>query len=376
MLQNRWRSVCALSAGGIALLYWRLRLAGAPPTFASADNPAARDPSIITRTLTFAYLPVFNFYLLVYPFHLSFDWSMDSIPRITTLLDPRNIVTALFYTVLSKVAWKAFRNEFKDRLAESKEIKIYKSRGNAKTKYKTNYRQPIRVGAESGDRRAYHVPHRESGTKRQLCPCTGCKHSLSEEHTGACRTINNNNYTHQSCVCAVLDAKTRVKTPLVCNSPRVAMLTFVAFMTLPFVPASNALFYVGFVVAERVVYLPSVGFCLLVGLGAGAATRGWRREEWKSRVFMGSLLLLLLAMCGRTMKRNLDWRDEEGLFRSALHINPPKGEHTFVYLPIILNIYSVLFSKPIDLYLTCLRLFVKLVTRIKKNRSQTLLFVC
>jgi hypothetical protein len=31
------------------------------PVFAKADNPAAASGSILTRTLTFLYLPVFNF---------------------------------------------------------------------------------------------------------------------------------------------------------------------------------------------------------------------------------------------------------------------------------------------------------------------------
>lgn len=35
----------------------------------------------------------------------------------------------------------------------------------------------------------------------------------------------------------------------------------------PFLPATNLLFPVGFVVAERVLYLPSMGFCLLVAFG-------------------------------------------------------------------------------------------------------------
>ena len=39
-----------------------------------------------------------------------------------------------------------------------------------------------------------------------------------------------------------------------------------AWLVLPFVPASNVLFPVGFVVAERVVYAPSVGYCLLLAL--------------------------------------------------------------------------------------------------------------
>ena len=38
-------------------------------------------------------------------------------------------------------------------------------------------------------------------------------------------------------------------------------------MVLPFIPASNLFFPVGFVVAERVLYMPSMGFCMLVALG-------------------------------------------------------------------------------------------------------------
>ncbi|KAG8261392.1 Protein O-mannosyl-transferase tmtc3 [Homalodisca vitripennis] len=40
-----------------------------------------------------------------------------------------------------------------------------------------------------------------------------------------------------------------------------------AFLALPFLPASNLFFPVGFVVAERVLYMPSMGFCMLVAYG-------------------------------------------------------------------------------------------------------------
>jgi hypothetical protein len=38
-------------------------------------------------------------------------------------------------------------------------------------------------------------------------------------------------------------------------------------LVIPFLPATNIFFRVGFVIAERVLYLPSVGFCLLVIVG-------------------------------------------------------------------------------------------------------------
>lgn len=38
-------------------------------------------------------------------------------------------------------------------------------------------------------------------------------------------------------------------------------------MVFPFLPASNLFFPVGFVIAERILYIPSMGFCLLVAYG-------------------------------------------------------------------------------------------------------------
>ncbi len=40
-----------------------------------------------------------------------------------------------------------------------------------------------------------------------------------------------------------------------------------ALLIMPFIPASNIFFPVGFVVAERILYTPSMGFCMLVALG-------------------------------------------------------------------------------------------------------------
>lgn len=40
-----------------------------------------------------------------------------------------------------------------------------------------------------------------------------------------------------------------------------------ALVVVPFLPASNIFFTVGFVVAERVLYLSSIGSCLITVLG-------------------------------------------------------------------------------------------------------------
>ena len=50
-------------------------------------------------------------------------------------------------------------------------------------------------------------------------------------------------------------------------------LQSLSLIVLPFVPASNLFFPVGFVVAERILYTPSLGFCMIVALGFDILTQ-------------------------------------------------------------------------------------------------------
>ncbi len=73
--------------------------------------------------------------------------------------------------------------------------------------------------------------------------------------------------------------------------------------------------------AERILYLPSVGFCLLVGAGMN---RLFRKDAVKEAACCIGLLVII-ALGYRTVQRNEDWKDEESLYRSGIPINPPKG---------------------------------------------------
>ncbi|XP_048404960.1 protein O-mannosyl-transferase TMTC3 isoform X2 [Stegostoma tigrinum] len=90
-----------------------------------------------------------------------------------------------------------------------------------------------------------------------------------------------------------------------------------SFMVLPFIPASNLFFPVGFVVAERVLYVPSMGFCFLVA-------HGWKKiaDAWnlKKLSWIG-LMILLVAHASKTIYRNWDWESEYTLFMSGLKVN-------------------------------------------------------
>ncbi|TKR61255.1 hypothetical protein L596_028388 [Steinernema carpocapsae] len=88
----------------------------------------------------------------------------------------------------------------------------------------------------------------------------------------------------------------------------------VAFLVIPFLPASNIFTYVGFVVAERILYLPSVGFCLLIAM-----------IYEKSGDYKKAFYVILVLFALRSVARNDDWNDEERLYRSAVEINPAKA---------------------------------------------------
>lgn len=45
------------------------------------------------RMLTFCYLAAFNWWLVLCPSTLSHDWQMGSIPLLTSISDPRNLLT-------------------------------------------------------------------------------------------------------------------------------------------------------------------------------------------------------------------------------------------------------------------------------------------
>jgi hypothetical protein len=134
-------------------------------------------------------------------------------------------------------------------------------------------------------------------------------------------------------------------------------------LVIPFLPATNALFHVGFVVAERVLYIPSMGYAMLIGVGVdrlakhlelkaskkddnrrrllyvgdceGVRRRGSRtaaRLSIRSAGKHGLLCCLaatLAVLCVRSAVRNRDWVDEKALYSSGIPINPAKCESIF-----------------------------------------------
>ncbi len=95
-----------------------------------------------------------------------------------------------------------------------------------------------------------------------------------------------------------------------------------AMTVFPFLPASNLFFPVGFVVAERVLYLPSMGFCLLVAYGCHRMQRMSKRMKSSTiQILLSSILIFLISVfAAKTFTRNWDWKDELTIFNSGLKV--------------------------------------------------------
>ncbi|XP_073070882.1 protein O-mannosyl-transferase TMTC2 isoform X4 [Manis javanica] len=246
-----------------------------PPSFSNSDNPAADSDSLLARTLTFFYLPTKNLWLLLCPDTLSFDWSMDAVPLLKTICDCRNLHTVAFYSGLGFLAYCGLKSSSLEKESNGK--------------FLTNGKQNANGHSCHSD-----VEYRNSEIKPNFA---------SKAENG----IKNN-------------ASQRTQLP---STENLVVLSL-SLLIIPFVPATNLFFYVGFVIAERVLYIPSMGFCLLVTVGARALYVKVQKRFLKSLIFYATATLIVFYGL-KTAIRNGDWQNEEMLYRSGIKVNPAKA---------------------------------------------------
>ena len=85
-----------------------------------------------------------------------------------------------------------------------------------------------------------------------------------------------------------------------------ALTLGLSFMALTFALVSNLLFPIGTIMGERLLYLPSAGFC--VALAAGLAAVG------RAPAFAATVAVIVGLYGGRTLERNPVWREPLGFF--------------------------------------------------------------
>lgn len=304
------------------------------------ENPIPFADSRVTRVLSTGYLHARYTWLLFMPLHLSADWSFSCIPLVEHWADVRNLATLALYCYLLYTALAA---------------------------------QPISLMGQLWHVAVHAVRPEQSRSKVRLQPSLAANgkaaaKSKPEEPSGSPTAA----YTGGSASASAASAAS-------CARRRWRLLVLVGLVVAPFFPASNVLFYVGTFIGERLLYSPSIGFCLLVAelLGAvlpdtwqqqGATAQqpeaegklqttpqqgvdaakqqgsdqhlptpkpGLKAESKRagspptSHRNLGVLLLcgvLLAGYSARTVLRNQDWWDEERLFVAALRVCPDSAK--------------------------------------------------
>jgi tetratricopeptide (TPR) repeat protein len=105
---------------------------------------------------------------------------------------------------------------------------------------------------------------------------------------------------------------------------RVRLVSFgLLFFFLNLAPVLNAPWMAANVFTERYLYLPTVGFCWVLGW---AGTTLWRATTSHSAWWRGIVVVSVLAIAAlctlRIIRRNRDWHDNETFYKATLALQP------------------------------------------------------
>lgn len=102
--------------------------------------------------------------------------------------------------------------------------------------------------------------------------------------------------------------------------PVAALAVGLATFFITFLPVSNFGLRIGTVMAERLLYLPSVGFLIMVG--ALLQWAWWRARGAARPALMALLALVTVAGAARCMSRSRDWHDDLTLHAATARSSP------------------------------------------------------
>ncbi len=85
---------------------------------------------------------------------------------------------------------------------------------------------------------------------------------------------------------------------------------------------SNLVIGIGTIMAERLLYLPSLGFCLAAPLAARWLLRRSRPGPWGDRIFVAIFAVAVALHGERALVRNRDWVSDERLLLGDLEVSP------------------------------------------------------
>jgi tetratricopeptide (TPR) repeat protein len=108
----------------------------------------------------------------------------------------------------------------------------------------------------------------------------------------------------------------------------------IAWIGVTLTPVVNLLFPIGTIMAERLLFLPSVGFCAIAALGINRLESRLLAEAGSAVRRALAALLVPIAIVGyglRTEVRYLDWRDDYTIAKSAIGVSPGSTKAHFNY---------------------------------------------
>ena len=98
-------------------------------------------------------------------------------------------------------------------------------------------------------------------------------------------------------------------------------------LIVPFIPSSNIFLRVGFVLAERVLYIPSIGLCICIPFGFVMLL-----DKFKiPRNFSLCIFMIVILFSLKTYERNKVWLSRESLFVSGIRDMPNNAKMHYNY---------------------------------------------
>lgn len=100
----------------------------------------------------------------------------------------------------------------------------------------------------------------------------------------------------------------------------------------------NLFFNIGAPMADRFLYVPSLGFCLAIAYILVKITKVDEFEKLKKNIpLAGILVVVTVLFCGKTIARNPDWYNNETLFSKDIYAAPNSAKIHYYYANTILK---------------------------------------
>jgi hypothetical protein len=314
-------------------LYWRIKLnQGTLPTWPLLDNPAASGTDFYAKLLNYPYIYAYNAWLLLFPMQLCGDYTYNSIAQIESMYDFRNALTILF--VLSCAALVLYGVGYWRRTTGKGEEDVDDTgteddKHNHKRLKKKNRDSKNKTSAAAAATNP--VSTSTTASTASSTSSTGSSSSTTTTTTTTTTTSSGNAKTDSNRNEGVglgirYDGRSIATLFVPTLYLRRDILIAIALIVLPFLPASNLFFPVGFLIAERVLYIPSLGQALLFG---SLCARSWNfyKKPYMKYIFW----TVCVSFALRTSLRNRDWRTEETFWRSVIDVNPTNAKAHFNY---------------------------------------------